>query len=99
MEIKSLKEYLNEWTDLDVAAYLLACSLGVMNPENGYAGYKSIFWTTNPLADLLIEILEKLVGIKILEVRDKPDVQYRWNSSFEANQFFDNFWGKDISAS
>jgi hypothetical protein len=75
---------LEVWTDWDVAAFYLARRLGVIGLDTRFhAEAKHIFWTDNPLGNGLNRILQELVGAGVLEMRDEPDEQYRWNADFE----------------
>lgn len=74
----TLKELLKERTDFDIAAYYLACCLGLIEYEESFAKFretKHIYWTRNRLGDLLYQTLEKLVELEIL---DKNDDGYQW---------------------
>ena len=66
-----------------MAQHLLSQSLGLMNPEVRFAvEAKHVYWSNNPVGNALYEILMKLVEIEVLEYRDEPSVQVRWNSSY-----------------
>jgi hypothetical protein len=41
------------------------------------------FWTNNKVGNSLSQMLDLLVNIGILEKRDEPDFQYRWNPVFK----------------
>jgi len=82
MEIYRLKDLLVDWTDIDVAAYQLALCLGLMSANINLGKAKHVFWSNNPIGNMLYRILEELVQEKILEKRDEPDYQYRWNANF-----------------
>lgn len=81
---ESLAERLHDWVDWDGAAYWLAVSLGLMRDEPGlFQGRaKHVFWSNNPVGDMLYAMLDQMVDMGILEKRDEPDFQYRWNPSF-----------------
>ena len=83
MQGSSLRDLLTEWTDMDFAQYALACSLGLMSPDDDPMGrVKHVFWAANPIGDLLFRILGELVAAGILGHRDEPDYQYRWNQNY-----------------
>ena len=71
--------------DADVAAYYLACSLGIMGPEDGsldkFRDAKHVFWSANPLGEALVRFLDNLVECDVLEFQS-DGVHYRWNGSF-----------------
>lgn len=76
----TLKEHLSEWTDIDIAQFHLARCLGLMSPEINFStDAKHIFWTDNPIGNMLAKILDSMTETGILEKRDEPDFQYRWN--------------------
>lgn len=82
----NLKIQLNEWVDWDVAAYNLAQSLGIVDGMVNFAtDAKHVFWSDNPLGNTLQGILKELVFCQVLERRDEPDVQYRWNPTFKGS--------------
>jgi hypothetical protein len=74
----SLAMDLAEWTDSDVAAYLLGRSLGLFQNQNFQTDTKHVFWTNNPLGNGLHDALLALVRAGVLERRDEPDEQFRW---------------------
>jgi hypothetical protein len=49
------------------------------------AGQSICFWSNNPVGNLLYETLESLVQVGVLESRDEPDKQYRWNPAFRGS--------------
>ena len=82
----TLKIQLDDWVDWDVAAYYLAQSLGLMDEMVSFAkDAKHVFWTDNVLGNILHGILNELVSCQVLERRDEPDIQYRWNPSFKGS--------------
>ena len=82
----NLKGKLTEWVDWDLAAYYLAQSLGMMDETVSFAtDAKHVFWTDNPIGNMLHKILNELASSQILERRDEPDIQYRWNPTFKSS--------------
>jgi hypothetical protein len=80
---QTLKNCLQDWTDIDGAQHQLAQSLGLMISEVRFAvEAKHVYWSNNPVGNALYDILIKLVEIKVLEYRDEPSDQVRWNRSF-----------------
>ncbi|MCE9583424.1 MAG: hypothetical protein K8T20_13140 [Planctomycetes bacterium] len=78
-----LKDLLADWTDVDGAEFDLACMLGLFAPTQAeWFKNKGVFWTNNTLGNLLYEILQTLTKAGILEFRDEPDLQYRWNQNW-----------------
>jgi hypothetical protein len=83
MPHSTLRETLLNWTDADIAAYHLALCLGLMSVDVDFAvKAKHVFWTDNNIGNLLYQILEELAQQAVLEKRDEPDYQFRWNSEF-----------------
>jgi len=75
--MKRLKEYLTDWTDLDVAAYYLGVTLGIFqgvsSSEDKFQEFrdnKHIFWTNNTLGDLLYDTLSSYRDSGLIEIED-----------------------------
>ena len=86
MSASTLREKLKDWTDADGAAYELACCLGLMNYDTDSMGKaKHVFWSQNRIGGALYNILRELVRVGVLEYRDEPDYQYRWNENFKGS--------------
>lgn len=83
--MESLRIALKDWTDVDLAQYAVATSIGLMPEGNFSRRGKSVFWTNNPIGDMLHNFLERMVQAGILEKRDEPDFQYRWNPGFRGS--------------
>lgn len=75
---------MQEWVDWDGAAYDLGCALGLFDREKNLFAtrVKHVFWTNHPVGHALSECLDQLVVSGILERREEPDIQYRWNPEF-----------------
>jgi hypothetical protein len=84
---KVLREALVDWTDADGAAYSLAECMGLMPPwtSSGWLRTKHVFWSNNPVGNMLDTLLDQLVAAGVLEKRDDPDYQYRWNAAFRGS--------------
>jgi len=76
---------MKEWSDWDGAARWLATCLGLMPDEPGWGRTKHVFWSNHPIGNVLYETLERLVQVGVLESRDEPDKQYRWNPAFRGS--------------
>jgi hypothetical protein len=79
--MNTLKDYLKDWTDMDWAMYDLGRCLGLMDTE--FVKAKHVFWSENHVGNMLHDILTRLADNGILEYRDEPDYQYRWNPHFK----------------
>lgn len=66
------------WVDFDGAAYLLGVVLEVF-PEGSFMRFKWVFWTSNPLNEKLVNLLNALSRPEeaCLESRTQPDFQFR----------------------
>jgi hypothetical protein len=82
MELKTLHDRLTEWTDWDQAGFILAQSIGLMSLDVDFFTAKHIFWTNNFVGSALHNVLKELVTAGVLQNRDEPDAQYRWNPTF-----------------
>ena len=82
----TLKEKLQDWTDIDVAGFELAQCLGLMGPETKFAtDAKHIFWSNNLVGDKLYDFLLKdLVQIGVLKYDDHKG-KVRWNNDFKGS--------------
>lgn len=82
--MKTLKDYLLDWTDVDLAQYWLACSLGLLEPDETlqvYRDSKGLFWSNNKHGNSLYAILQQLVQQGVLEY-DEDELKMRWNTNF-----------------
>jgi len=85
MERQSLREALSDWRDIDVAGYALGIALGLMPPKPAFGRAKHVFWSNNEIGTMLYAMLDQLVAAGVLEKRDEPDFQYRWNPAFRGS--------------
>jgi hypothetical protein len=78
---------ITEWTDCDFVEYNYMVILGLIDPINSeYNGKaKHVFWSSNDVGTAIHEMLETLVKLGMLEKRDEPDLQYRWNQEFKGS--------------
>ena len=86
----SLKVALSDWVEGDVAEYYLACSLGIMKPEDGsldgFRRAKHVFWSRNELGESLRDFMQNLVERGVLEFDDSGGrYHYRWNPTFKGS--------------
>jgi len=72
--MRTLRERLADWADVDIAQHHLGLLLGVLPPmEEGesegdhFRRCKSIFWSANGLGDALYEALDALAEAGLLE--------------------------------
>jgi hypothetical protein len=85
VERQSLREALSDWRDWDGAGYTLGICLGLMPPEPGWGRAKHVFWSNHEIGNMLYAMLDQLVAAGVLEKRDEPDIQYRWNPAFRGS--------------
>lgn len=73
-----LKHHLQDWVDTDVAQFHLARCLGVLGPETpDMAAAKWVFWSNNPIGNLLYRILRDLAATGFVEL-DEEELKVRW---------------------
>ncbi len=82
MQVTTLRDQLQNWTDWDVAEHALAVSLGLYSKDS-YSKNKGIYWSDNLTGNRLMQILDDMAATGILERRDEPDIQFRWNQNFD----------------
>ena len=69
-----------EWEDYDVSRYLLACSLGLLefdNSFNGFREHKGVFYTDNRISTMLGDLLDELTRLGFLEENDYSQFRYK----------------------
>lgn len=79
--LQDFKTRLNSWCDFDVAADHLGVVLGLWKDQATFGQRKWVFWSANPLGEILHEILLKMVTEGIL-LENKRDLQFRWNELY-----------------
>ena len=83
----TLREQLSDWMDHDCAQHILAVHLGIFPedpPDDEWAVFREnkwIYWTDNPLGNLLYEMLNGMVEIGCLECNEE-DLLYRWAEGY-----------------
>jgi hypothetical protein len=75
-----LQEDLKDWTDIDVAMFLVAKNLGLIGDKT-FLETKWVYCTKNHFSDALWRIIEELEKANILEKNDEEC--YRWNNKLE----------------
>jgi hypothetical protein len=85
MKQRSLKTALADWTDIDIAQYQLGICLNMISSDVPFNSVKHIFWSDNQIGNALAKMLDTLAEAHVLEKRDEPDFQYRWNENFKNN--------------
>lgn len=84
--MKSFKENISNWTDIDIAMYYLSVSLGMVDEHADFATeVKWVFWSNNPICALLYNMLMEMINIGFLETND--DDQVRYNQQFNLIKF------------
>jgi hypothetical protein len=84
----TLKVALADWVERDIAAYYLACSLGLMGPEDGslegFREVKHVFCSDNHLGLALDNFMLALVTSGVLEHDDVgSNDRFKWNPSLK----------------
>jgi hypothetical protein len=76
----SLKHYLKDWRDIDNLQYEIALRLGVISIDQSFqTDVKWVFWTDNPLGNMLYDIISSLEESGFIEQNDI--LQYRWKGN------------------
>ena len=84
MDNLTLKEHRADWVEWDGAAFHLARALGLIGSDvRFHLEAKHVFWSANPIGDMLQDMLKQLVTVGVLEYRDEPASEYRWNPHFK----------------
>lgn len=82
----SIKEYLKDWQDYDVAQFYLGCVLGLFNNDNDtFRAIKHIFWTDNELGNFLFIMLEDMSNKKMLLI-DRDKMMFKWNKDYRIDE-------------
>ena len=74
-----LKDAIAQWTDDDVARFLLGECLGIFGPEVEFLDVKPLLLSSGELSEGLGSILDDLVRLGFLEKEGDPP-KYRWNA-------------------
>jgi catechol 2,3-dioxygenase-like lactoylglutathione lyase family enzyme len=90
MQLQTLRESLRDWMDFDGAGCALGVCLGLIPAREGWGRHKHVFWSNNPIGEMLYKMLDELVSAGVLEQRDEPDFQYRWNKAFRGSWEWDS---------
>lgn len=78
------RDLLNGWVDWDVTAWGFGRLVGLFadepndKPGDSFRRHKGTFWSNDSTGEALYNLAGALVE-GVLERRDEPDVQYRWN--------------------
>ena len=62
--IVTLKERLQDWTDIDFAGYHVTVVLGLIDPEQApfSTRAKHVFWSVHPVGDLAVKLLDEMTA-------------------------------------
>jgi hypothetical protein len=87
MDQSTLRGRLQQWKDIEAAAFDLAVILGLwQDPTNYSTTLKHVFWTNNSVINTLLRTLDAMVTAGMLEKRDtEEDPEYRWNPEFKGS--------------
>ena len=78
-DMSTLREALSKWTDADCAFFEVGVCLGLWPPGmESFRQKKGVFWSNNPLGNVLHQVIKILVERGTLERRDEPETQFRW---------------------
>src|SRR5690348_879086 len=90
MQLETLRESLGDWIDIDGAGCALGVCLGLIPAREGWGRHKHVFWSNNPIGNMLYKMLDDLVAEGVLEKREEPDSQYRWYKAFRGSWEWDS---------
>lgn len=89
----TLKERLAGWVEWDLAIHSVGACLGfwpefgapsdARGPFDPWHGVKPVIWSANPLGNALAFFLEALVKEGCLEMREEPDIAFKWNPNYK----------------
>jgi hypothetical protein len=84
----SLKERLSVWSSWDITSYEVGACLGfwpnfgALPGNDPWHGIKGVIWSSNILGDSINVFISALVDEGMLEKRDDPDIEFRWNINY-----------------
>ncbi|HEV2635852.1 MAG TPA: hypothetical protein VGX23_11935 [Actinocrinis sp.] len=83
MTYAKLRGLLAEWTDLDLACYQVGRVMDLFAEPSSFTDVRGLFFPSYPNdnGELLLRILDSLVGLGALEYRADL-LQYRWAPGF-----------------
>jgi len=85
-ETHTFKVFVQQWTDIDLAAYYLAQCIGLLDKNVSFSkDAKHIFWSNNAVGNAMYAVIDELVSEGILESRDEPDYQVKWGGDQALN--------------
>jgi hypothetical protein len=89
--LKTLKEKLKNWEDIDIVQHELGILLGIVDESKGSFAreYKWVYWSNNPVGNALHDILMNLVEIEFLEY-DEDEGKLRFNHKFDVLHDYPN---------
>jgi len=87
--MKTLKDFLHDWVDPEIAKYYLGCVLGILElhkeDTEPWCKYmqktKGVYAGGTEEHDLLHDLLQRLVRDGVLEKADR--CKYRWNANYK----------------
>jgi hypothetical protein len=81
----NLRDALIDWTDMDIAGYLLGLCLGLYKEEVLFSTQlKHVFWTDNSIGNMLTRMLMELAAAGVLE-HDEEETRVRWRRTFKGS--------------
>jgi hypothetical protein len=81
-QVKSFRTALADWQDPDIAMFYLAVALGLIDDSEPWGGRKDLFWTNNPVGNLLHAQLRQFTDLGALDF-DEAEGRFRWNPNYE----------------
>jgi hypothetical protein len=78
MAVGILRDVLADWTEFDMAGFQLGKILGVFPEDWRFGRVKGMFWTADPLGEMLVDVLDRMAETGVLLKNE--DLQFRWNT-------------------
>lgn len=86
MHDKIVIKGMDDWVDFDAALFIIGRTLGILPLRySDIPNAKALFWSSNPIAEVLADILMKLVEIGYI-LRDEETDKFKLNDKFELKQ-------------
>ena len=84
--VPPLNSLFEDWVDFDIAAYYLACVIGIVDYDASFDEFrrtKALYWTDNKVGNLLYDMIGNMADAELLEKDEERG--YRWNKLFNVD--------------
>ena len=69
--METLKNYLKNWTDFDIAMHIIAVHLEMLDESERFIDNKGYYFTENKLSNTLSKIIDELIKLVISNTKSK----------------------------